>query len=157
MVKVKNILWPLDLNYSDLNNIIIQYLKSFHAKYNARLHILYAVPEFANIVADYLPDLNYDEIRSDMLAKAKAHLEQFASQEFKEIKIVAAHVEMGYPTQIILDYAENNNIDLIVMGTQGRGRLEEFILGSVSRQVLKKAKAPVLAINPRIDEQMVIA
>jgi nucleotide-binding universal stress UspA family protein len=153
MVKINNVLWPLDVNYIDLNDKIILYLKSILYKYDAKLHVLYVVPEFTNHVSNYMADFNYNEICADMLNQAELHLEKFVKQNLKDIDGVRTYVQIGQPTQVILDYAAENHIDLIVMGTQGRSRFEEFILGSVSKQVIKKAKSPVLAINPHIKEQ----
>ena len=41
----------------------------------------------------------------------------------------------GYPSNEIIDFAENNNIDLIVMGTLGKTGLEKFLMGSVAEKV----------------------
>jgi nucleotide-binding universal stress UspA family protein len=50
----------------------------------------------------------------------------------------------------ILDRATEINADLIVIGTQGRSRLERFGLGSVAEAVLRKASCPVLAVPPHV-------
>ena len=47
----------------------------------------------------------------------------------------------------ILHEAETRGVDLIVMGYHPRGRLEEAIVGSVSRSVLRHAKVPVLLVR----------
>jgi len=50
----------------------------------------------------------------------------------------------------ILDRATELNADLVVIGTQGRSRLERFGLGSVAEAVLRKASSPVLAVPPHV-------
>lgn len=50
----------------------------------------------------------------------------------------------------ILDHAAEIHADLIVIGTQGRSRLERFGLGSVAEAVLRKAASPVLAVPPHV-------
>ena len=47
----------------------------------------------------------------------------------------------------IVDYAENNNIDLIVIGTRGRSGLRRLLLGSVASGVVTYAHCPVLVIK----------
>lgn len=48
--------------------------------------------------------------------------------------------------QNILDYAEKNHIDMIVMGTQGAGGLKKVIIGSVAAKVITEAELPVILI-----------
>lgn len=56
----------------------------------------------------------------------------------------------GYPSNEIIDFAENNNIDLIVMGTLGKTGLEKFLVGSVAEKVVRGSKVPVMVV--RADE-----
>lgn len=53
----------------------------------------------------------------------------------------------GQPAHAILEYAHENNCDLIVMGSRGLGAIREFFLGSVSHNVVQNAKIPVLIIK----------
>ena len=58
-----------------------------------------------------------------------------------EIKTV---VEMGLAENIIIDYASDNHVDLIVMATHGRTGLKQWVYGSVARKVLNAAHNPVM-------------
>lgn len=53
----------------------------------------------------------------------------------------------GYPSQTITEYARANGVDLIVMGTQGRGRTAQFVMGSVTQNVIRGADCPVLTVK----------
>jgi nucleotide-binding universal stress UspA family protein len=59
------------------------------------------------------------------------------------------HVEIrqGNPAKTILDYAEEINADLIVIGSRGLNSFGEFVLGSVSHNVTQHAKIPVLVVK----------
>jgi nucleotide-binding universal stress UspA family protein len=57
----------------------------------------------------------------------------------------------------ILDHASEIQADLIVIGTQGRSRLERFGLGSVAEAVLRKAPCPVLAVPPHVPDRTLTA
>jgi nucleotide-binding universal stress UspA family protein len=72
--------------------------------------------------------------------------------EIKEI-IEGSGVEVrevlldGYPSDEIINFAENNNIDLIVMGTLGKTGLDRFLMGSVAEKVVRGSKVPVMVVR----------
>ena len=55
--------------------------------------------------------------------------------------------DTGSPAVVVLDFAESNNIDLIVMGSRGLGVVKGVLLGSVSQYVVEQAKCPVLVVK----------
>lgn len=54
---------------------------------------------------------------------------------------------LGEPGPAIVAYAQSSNVDLIVMGTQGRGAQARYRLGSIAQQVLERAPCPVLMVR----------
>ncbi len=57
------------------------------------------------------------------------------------------HIAVGHASETIVRFAQEHNIDKIVMGTQGRSGLLEVFLGSVARDVLKHSPIPVLLVK----------
>jgi len=53
----------------------------------------------------------------------------------------------GSPAREIVDYADSGDVDLIVMGTRGRGGIDRLILGSVAERVVRTATVPVLTVR----------
>ncbi len=53
----------------------------------------------------------------------------------------------GNPSDEIINFAENNNMDLIVMGTLGKTGLEKFLMGSVAEKVVRGSKVPVMVVR----------
>lgn len=53
----------------------------------------------------------------------------------------------GHPAEKILDFAEKNAVDMIVVGSLGKNDVERFLLGSVSEKVVRNAKVPVLVVH----------
>jgi nucleotide-binding universal stress UspA family protein len=53
----------------------------------------------------------------------------------------------GHPSNEITDFAENNNADLIVVGTLGKTGLDRFLMGSVAEKVVRGSKVPVLVVR----------
>lgn len=53
----------------------------------------------------------------------------------------------GSPAEIILNYAKEQGADVIVIGSRGLGGIREFVLGSVSHNVVQSARIPVLVVK----------
>jgi nucleotide-binding universal stress UspA family protein len=62
---------------------------------------------------------------------------------------VESRVLRGHPAEKIINFAEDNNIDMIIIGSLGKGGYERFVLGSVSEKVVNHAKVPVLVVRER--------
>lgn len=63
--------------------------------------------------------------------------------------VVRGRVESGRPHEVILRIAETEGVDLIALGTHGRGALARFVMGSVTDRILREAPCPVLAVRPK--------
>lgn len=90
-------------------------------------------------------------------AEALAALEEAGQQAVDDVisraedagvRSVEASVLSGRPARAILDYVEERDIDLIVMGTHGRTGLERYFLGSVAEKIVRVADVPVLTVSP---------
>ena len=57
------------------------------------------------------------------------------------------HISIGTPAEAIVQYAEEQKIDQIIMGAHGQGALSTFLLGSVVSKVLHLASMPVLLVK----------
>lgn len=53
----------------------------------------------------------------------------------------------GIPADKILEYARENNIDLIVMGTHGLTGIKKFLIGSIAERVVRHSRVPVMVIR----------
>jgi nucleotide-binding universal stress UspA family protein len=77
---------------------------------------------------------------------------------FVEDAAKAASVEVesvlleGHPADEIIKFAEQNDIEMIVMGTLGKTGLDRFLLGSVAENVIRHSKVPVLVVRGESSE-----
>jgi len=55
----------------------------------------------------------------------------------------------GHPAEEILNFAEKQDIDMIVVGSLGKTDIERFLIGSVSEKVVRNAKVPVLVVHSK--------
>jgi nucleotide-binding universal stress UspA family protein len=58
----------------------------------------------------------------------------------------------GLPQSEIVEYAENNDIDLVVMGTHGRRGLDRFLFGSTAEAVSRRTTVPVMTIRSKRED-----
>jgi nucleotide-binding universal stress UspA family protein len=80
---------------------------------------------------------------------ARDLLEQWKQRLLKAgVPIVHDRFDPGHPISAILQVLESQDISLIVMGTPGKGFIEELFLGSVAHNVSRLARCPVLLIPP---------
>ncbi len=56
-------------------------------------------------------------------------------------------IESGNPHEVILDYADENDIEMIVMGTHGRTGVDRYLIGSVTEKVVRLAEVPVVSVR----------
>ena len=75
-----------------------------------------------------------------ILSKARKNIED-SGVEVKDVLL------NGHPGEEIIKFAENNNIDLIVVGTLGATGLEKFLMGSVAEKVVRFSKVPVMVVR----------
>jgi nucleotide-binding universal stress UspA family protein len=81
-----------------------------------------------------------------MVEGAQKKLEEILAKKIPESIRAAAHVELGSPRETIQLFCRDNDIDLIVMATQGREGLSRFMLGSVAEATIRQSSVPVLVI-----------
>lgn len=67
--------------------------------------------------------------------------------EESELRMIHAQVRMVSPAMGILSYADQHDVDIIVMGTHGRRGLDRLLIGSVAEEVARLATCPVLTIH----------
>jgi nucleotide-binding universal stress UspA family protein len=83
--------------------------------------------------------------------RAEEHAEEVFSSvhEVEEASenIVTTVLEFGEPEEVIIEYAENHDIDRIVMGSHCRTGAERFLLGSVAETVIRRASVPVMVVR----------
>jgi len=60
---------------------------------------------------------------------------------------VETATEQGIPRDVILDYADGADVDMIVMATHGRTGLEHYLIGSVTEKIVRRSPVPVVTVR----------
>lgn len=143
MIQLKRILVPTD--FSEYSDKAVLYGCELAAKFGAELHVLHSV-ELVPITygegAYFTP-----ETQSELTKDAAFRLGQIPDAEWREKLTVVHTTTEGHPFVQIVRYAKDNDIDLIVLGTHGRGAIAHMLLGSVAEKVVRKAPCPVLTVR----------
>lgn len=82
--------------------------------------------------------------------EATAYVENSGKTANVEVESVILE---GNPAHEIVDFAEKNDIDLIIMGTLGRTGIQKFLLGSVAENVVRHSRKPVLVVRGETIEE----
>lgn len=148
MKVLKHILVPVD--FSECSVAALQHARSLSDVFGAKLDVIhtYDVPSFItpNIVVfagnleTPLADHADRQARDQLLEFLRKH-------GLGEHPNVHARVVMGPPGSTILDVAETERPDLLVIGTHGRTGMARVLLGSTAEKVLRGAPCPVLAVK----------
>jgi nucleotide-binding universal stress UspA family protein len=93
--------------------------------------------------SDVLANWNASEV-NDVRRERVSEIEKKAKEAGATYDVKILHGEPG-PT--IVDYTNKNNFDIVVIGSRGLNVLQEFVLGSVSHKVAKRANCPVLIVK----------
>ena len=87
-----------------------------------------------------------EQINQILEDRCKKDLQEFEDMNDEGVKISSV-IKEGSPAKTILEVAEKEDIDLIVIGSSGKSGFDRFILGSVSDKVVNAAKCPVLVVH----------
>ena len=141
MIALNRILVPHD--FSDTSDAAIKYAVALAKTFGAKLHVLHVGEKVKADMATEFPlglDASTEVAIRERLLKILSPLDQKELQpEF--------HVLAGTPYVEILTYAKERDIDLIVMGTHGRGFVGHVVMGSVAEKVVRHAPCPVMTVH----------
>lgn len=152
---MKKILVPID--YSPNSIQALHVAAEIARRSGARLEMLhvnvaavYSAPfsEYA-VAAGYAgDDQEYDETATVELEKLK--MELMADPAYSRLDI-SLRVEEGYLHTTVRNVANEDNVDLVVMGTKGASGMNEFLVGSNTEKVIRTSPCPVLSVPEGIE------
>lgn len=146
---MKKILVPID--GSPVSQKAAEKAVELSNKYDSKLIFIYVVDTRGIYTYDVggiisVP-FNYPKITEELIQVKTKFLDAFVSAigiDDKDIEKVILH---GEPSDKIIDFANKEKIDLIVMGRRGFSKIRRFFVGSVTQRVISDAPCPVLIVN----------
>ncbi len=93
------------------------------------------------------PQAVLEPAADDAPAAAREELGRIKDEQLSDLDVELTVLEDPAPAKAICDYAEANGVDLIVIGSQGHGGMERWLIGSVAERVVRHASANVYVIR----------
>jgi nucleotide-binding universal stress UspA family protein len=137
---------------SDVAEAAVDHALDLAEKYDAEVHALYVVDiDSVNLSlgteqVDRLKQGRFGEME-EIKSKADEATGVVADRGAERGVDVVEHVSGGRPHKVIADYAEEHDMDLIVMGSHGRAGVRRALLGSVTERTLRSTHVPVLVVD----------
>jgi nucleotide-binding universal stress UspA family protein len=145
-MQFRHILAPTD--FSEYSKKAVASALELAQKFGAKLTILHVIELPPYPVEGYVPPSLSATFLDDMERQATVDLAQVVPEAEAAKVDVARLVAVGTPYRKIVETAEADHVDLIVMATAGRTGFSHLVLGSIAERVVRTASCPVLTMRP---------
>ena len=143
----KKILFPTD--FSDVSKKAVKYIKQLKGAGAQEVIILHVIDEKELLVLSRVAG-QYLQITTQIEREVAEEMAAIEADMTTEGFRVTLKVKRGIPFTEIMTTAAEEKASLIVMGSHGRSNIEEMLIGSVSENVIRHAKVPLLVISREI-------
>lgn len=146
MIKITNVLVATD--FSDTSASALAYGREFARTFGATLHVLHVVDSALMWAGPESAGVDFAQLQADLEADARKILERIVTGEDRAQLNAVTAVRVGSPPAVeIAGYAKAEGIDIILMGTHGRGMIGHLLMGNVAEKVVRIAPCPVLTVH----------
>lgn len=143
---MKNILVPCDFSTPAIN--AFRFALDIASQAKATVHLLHVIELPVLHDTMLMPVLNFEAaLLEELQEKTEKEFRNLKQTYRKEGVKVVSELEFGSITNMIFDYINTKDIDLIVMGSHGASGLREFFIGSHAEKVVRRSLVPVLVIK----------
>jgi nucleotide-binding universal stress UspA family protein len=138
MKPTKKILVPLD--FAQTSDAALMYGRSLAKAFGAELHVLH-------VMENQFLRPSFKSPAAVEAGIANRVAERLSDEDRTTLRTVTAVRMSDEPSDEIVRYAEDEDIDLIVMGTHGRTNMARLLMGSVAEKVVRTARCPVMTLR----------
>ena len=141
-IKLQRICVPVD--FSETSAAALLYAKALADAFGASLHIMH-------VLVAWVPNADFPaspEMYASFEEAARKQLDAQLTAEEKAKYRATVELVMGTSEFVeVIRYAREKEIDLLVLGTHGRGAIAHMLMGSVAEKIVRKAPCPVLTVR----------
>lgn len=141
---MKNILVPID--FSAVQQILVDTAGALAKALGAKLWLVHVAAPDPDFVGFKVGPEYVREQRADILRQEHQDIQAMAAQVKADGIEAEALLVQGPTTDTLLEIAQKVSADLIVIGSHGRSAIFRAFVGSVSEQILKESKVPVMVV-----------
>ncbi len=146
MVAIRRILVPTD--FSDPAAAALRYGRALAEEFGSTLYLMHIVPEpYVYPWGTEVSTLPLVDLLAQSETQASERLKALADDTGALSGRIKTATAIGTPVDRILQYQADEGIDLIVMGTHGRGAVGHLLLGSVAERIVRRSPVPVLTVK----------
>ena len=146
MIPIQHILVPTD--FSEPARAALTLATTFAREFHSRLFLLHVVPEpYAYPWGTELSTLPMNDILAETEEASRQQLSKLAAESGLPADRVTVRAIVGTPVDEVLSVIASEKIDLVVLGTHGRGLVGHLLLGSVAERVVRRSPVPVLTVH----------
>jgi nucleotide-binding universal stress UspA family protein len=147
MIKLNRILVATD--FGEASEAALTYGRELARSFSAQLDVLHVADNVLTRgfgAEGYVA--NYPELQRDVEEAARRNLDAAVSDEDRKmLRARPIVITSNAPAMAIVSYAKDAKVDLIVLGTHGRGAMAHLLMGSVAERVVRTAPCPVLTVR----------
>ena len=146
MIPIHRILVPTD--FSEPAHAALKWATTLAKEFDSKLYLLHVVPEpYAYPWGTELSSLPLNEILTQSEEAARQRLGELAVETGLPADRLAISAVVGTPVDQVIALVKEEKIDLVVLGTHGRGPVGHLLLGSVAERVVRRSPVPVLTVH----------
>jgi nucleotide-binding universal stress UspA family protein len=150
MPTIKNI--ALCTDFSENANQAFDLAFDLAKKYEARLFLIHVVPPLvfpSPVMEDFISEQANYQFQEDVTQRSLEQIEKTYVQQMGDYSNFDIRVLSGHPASEILNFIDQEKVDLVVMGTHGFTGLAHFFLGSTAEKVVRRAGCSVLTVHTK--------
>ena len=145
-VGIHNVLIATD--FSRYSTVAMNFGLALAQEYHAKADIVFVLPSNDFLIAGPDAYVAAKDAAERDLEELKSELQQ--TQPCNESRDYHLLFMEGDPAESILDCAREKNVDMVVVGTHGRGGLGKMLMGSVAERVFRQSPVPVMTVGPHL-------
>jgi len=143
-------------DFGETSDAALVYGRNLARTFGARLSVVHVAEDVSATAGQELYAGDLHELQAEVVDTATSRLHSSLCE--KDLTVVDARPVVrvsSNPANAIIEYAKEAHVDLIVVGTHGRGPMSHLLMGSVAEHVVRHAPCPVLVVRPNEHEFVV--
>lgn len=135
------------VDFTSHTNKLVDYSMYMAQALGAGVRFVHVVESFSGYNM-MLVHPSFEQISNDLKHKADGLMANLIEDHKDKVEDITGEVVIGDPADKILEYADGEDFDLLIVGTHGAKGLERVLMGSVANKVAQNAPCPILIVNP---------